>query len=344
MTDLFEQRLRTAARKLPVPGAPPDLIDRVIAERALGQRVELPTTTTSRRRRWVPGILAAAVFIVAIMLAGTALLTTRAITHVASVDSLSSTGSFFVSNAWAAQTVKGPGFPPLPMTSGASIRPGTYQYRIQYVDSAGLATPDRTGTVRISDSPESGAEAWRVEHVAESAVPGQQRIEAETLLVAKRDLRPMTRVVSVKPYLRFSGIHIVQRFTNDSVLGEMSTDGGVRRPIARQLPTTYAPYLTDALAPFSLVGVPLSRDWKASLSIIGWAVVPSDVFFPVSLRVIGEETIDTPAGSIDCWKLAVDAGQEHRVEWVRKSDGLGIRSYDERSTPRGHRVYNLLTP
>ena len=71
--------------------------------------------------------------------------------------------------------------------------------------------------------------------------------------------------------------------------------------------------------------------------------MPSDVFYPVALRVIGEERLDTPFGSVDCWKVAVDAGQEHRIEWVRKSDGLGLRSYDERNTSNGHRVYDLLS-
>jgi hypothetical protein len=68
------------------------------------------------------------------------------------------------------------------------------------------------------------------------------------------------------------------------------------------------------------------------------------VFYPVTLRVIGEERITTPAGAFDCWKLSVVAGRQRRVEWVRKSDGLALRSYDEAATPRGRRQYDLLNP
>ena len=44
--------------------------------------------------------------------------------------------------------------------------------------------------------------------------------------------KALSRAVHVRPYLRYSSINIAQRFTADSVLGEMTTDGGVRRPIA----------------------------------------------------------------------------------------------------------------
>jgi hypothetical protein len=51
MTDLFEQRLRDAARSLPTPDAPPSLIERVLAERASGTRSILPVATPRRAFR-----------------------------------------------------------------------------------------------------------------------------------------------------------------------------------------------------------------------------------------------------------------------------------------------------
>lgn len=368
MTDLFAQRLRRAARELPAPDAPPDLIDRVLAERGQGERIILPTETpkTRRSRSWTLGIAAAAACVAAISVfvasSSTSFLRRSMLgIRTSSADSLESTGSFFVSPAYAAQPATGPSFPPLAIVAPPALRPGTYRYRLQYVDSMGRVTPNGTGTVHVSSvavvwadalnprTLESGegpgtTQAWFVEHQSQSTVSGQQRVEAETLIVAKRDLRLISRDVTVRPYLHYSAIRISQLFRNDSVVGEMTTDGGVRRTIARRLPGIYAPYLSDALAPFTLSGVQLSKNWKASLSIIGWAVQPADVFYPVSLRVIGEEVIETPTGKFDCWKVAVDAGREHRIEWVRKTDGLGLRSYDERNTPAGHRVYDLLNP
>ena len=102
--------------------------------------------------------------------------------------------------------------------------------------------------------------------------------------------------------------------------------------------------MSDALAPLGLVGVPLAAGWQRSLSILGWAVVPNDVVYPVSLRVVGEERITAPTGEVDCWKLEVVAGKERRTEWVRKSDGVGLRSFDHALTAKGHRHYDLLNP
>ena len=348
MTNPFDQRLRQAAREMPVPHAPPDLIARVIAERARGMRIGLPAERPSggRQRAWVASTAVAA-SLVAIGLLATQRSAPRSTVDVRppsiAGDSFSSMGSFFVNNAYAAQTSNRPTFPPLAMAT-PSLRAGAYHYRLQYVDAAGRVTPDRLGTVVIADASVGATAAWRVEHVTRSGVPGKTRVEAETLVVAKRDLRPISRIVSIRPYSRFRVLRIEQRFAADSVTGFLTADGGVRKEIARRLPPEYGPYLTDALAPFTLVGAALSEDWKASLSIVGWAAVSSDVFYAVSVRAIGAEVIETPVGRVDCWKIAVDAGVEHRIEWVRKSDGIGIRAYDQRNTPSGHRMYDLLNP
>ena len=133
-------------------------------------------------------------------------------------------------------------------------------------------------------------------------------------------------------------------FVPDSVLGEMTTDGGVRRPIARRLPAERGPYVSDAIALFALAGVPMSADWSRTMSVPGWAVIPTDVLYPVTLRVIGEERIATPTGVFDCWKVSVVVGRQRRIEWVRKTDGVALRSYDEVPTPNGHRQYDLVNP
>ena len=49
MSDSFEQRLRDAARAVPTPDAPNGLIERVVAERAGGRRVTLPTAQSVER-------------------------------------------------------------------------------------------------------------------------------------------------------------------------------------------------------------------------------------------------------------------------------------------------------
>lgn len=351
MTDLFEQRLRNAARSLPTPEAPRSVIDRVLAERASGTRTIIPPSgSRAGSNAW----RAVAVFAVAAGVAAVGVTVASRVDRrapgLAAADSVSSIERFFArgvfpANAFAQTPPAAPGGPPVTGVDAALFGGRRLEYRIQYVDTAGRVTPDGDGLVTIADAQYAGTPAWRVVHVAHmTASSDQRRTTAETLYVTRRDLRLLARAVHEAPYRGYSQIAIHQRFVGDSVVGEMSTDGGVRRPIARQLPGNFGPYLSDALAPLGLVGVRLSPDWRGSLSIVGWAVVPNDVFYPVTLRVVGEEKLSTPAGLVDCWKLRVSASPEQRTEWVRKSDGVALRSRDE-SPPsaKGRREFILLS-
>jgi hypothetical protein len=338
MTDLFEHRLRAAARAIPTPEAPPGLIDRVLAERASGQRAVLPAATTHRfQRPWFRAglITLAAAVVVAVAL----VLEKRSSGEETAVVS----SGLFIGTAFAGQIESAPAAPRLRLTS-AALQARRYDYSIDFVDSAGRASHDGRGSIEVAATAHEGVPAWNVILAAEQTEGGQRRAIAETLVVAKSDLRLLTRVVHVRPYRVFSSINIAQRFTADSVLGEMTTDRGIRRPIARRLPERFGPFLSDAMAPLALAGAPLTQGSTFSLSLVGWAVVPMDVFYPVTVRVVGEERLQTRSGVFDCWKLDVAAGSQHRVEWVRKSDGIGLRSIDTQATPRGNRRFELLDP
>jgi hypothetical protein len=260
-------------------------------------------------------------------------------------DSVSSIERFFVrgvfpANAFAQTPPAAPGAPPVVGIDGAALSARRYEYRIQYVDTSGRVTPDGDGVVSLTEAQYNGVPSWLVTHVARmTASSGQQRATAETLHVTRKDLRLLSRAVHESPYRRYSQITIRQRFVGDSVVGEMSTDGGVRRPIARQLPMAFGPYISDALAPLGLVGVGLSPDWRGSLSIIGWAVVPNDLFYPVTLRVVGEEKLSTSHGSrrlLESSHLR-PAGAAHRmgqeIRWCRVA--IARRSAaDSKGSPR----------
>jgi hypothetical protein len=342
MTDLFDRQLRDAARALPVPGAPRALIDRVIAEREAGERIILPTESAVARRsrfRTIAGLVA-----VAAVLATIAVLIVPSAASRPTDDVFASDG-LLGGNAYAEQTASGPTVPPLSGVNGLELKPRSYTYRVEYVTPAGHVTPDGGGTVNLVPVLHAGIPAWRIDLATEQTFErGQRRATSETVFVSRRDLKPLARAVHTRPYLRYSSLNIAQRFSGDSVLGEMTTDGGVRRPIARRLPAQFGPYLSDAYAPLALVGVPLAVGKTMALSIVGWAVVPMDVFYPVTLRVTGEERIVMASGTYDCWKIDVTAGRHHRVEWVRKADGLGLRSLDTNPGPNGQRRFELLNP
>jgi hypothetical protein len=347
MTDLFERRLRDAARAVPTPNAPDDLIQRVVAERSAGRRIDLPVgernSSRHRGRRFsASAMIAIAASIVAVIALSWWRLASRA--PLSPDDSLSSAGGFLVSAAFAGEMPNSSSIQPLSGVDGTRIIPRRYEYRIRYVDSTGRSTPGGGGSVTLSHANVGDVAAWRVILAGEQTDGGQLRTLSETLFVRRGDLAPLSRAVHIRPYRRYSEINIVQRFVGDSVLGEMTTDGGVRRPIARYLPPERGPYVSDAIALVALAGVPLSPGWSRAMSVPGWAVIPTDVLYPITLHVIGEERIETPTGVFDCWKVSVVVGQQRRIEWVRKTDGVALRSYDPVATPNGHRQYDLVNP
>jgi len=61
--------------------------------------------------------------------------------------------------------------------------------------------------------------------------------------------------------------------------------------------------------------------------------VHSDLVYPVSLAVTGEERIRIPAGAFDCWRLSLSDMRHERTLWVRKTDQLPILLRDTTRTP-----------
>src|SRR6185436_18391981 len=110
------------------------------------------------------------------------------------------------------------------------------------------------------------------------------------------------------------------------VIGQMTLDGTTtRRPIAHDIRAERERLLaSDALGPVYFMGVSLLPSAEFDVSVLGSAVVPTDVLVTLGMRVVGSERIATPAGTFDCWKMAITAGRETHFHWVRKSDHLGV--------------------
>lgn len=349
----FQRDVSAAAKRVDVPSAPPSVLARVLAERAEGVRAILPTAD-SHRRAPTPMIRVAAVVLLAITGAALAI---RAVDDRQSVatapadagaDSLFTLHDLFVSagflpgTAYASELPARPAVPPISGIDGTRLRPTRVMFESRWVDSTGRITVDGQGRTELSPATYQGMAAWRIDHHATMRAPedGGLRVEAETLWVRRDNLAPLARSVHVSPYLRFSQITIRQRFTGDSVFGDMNTDGGVHRAFAQRLPSAYGPYTTDVLAPFFLGAVELGPSWRGSISIVGWAVRSYDVLYSSTLEVTGTERVALPAGPCDCWKMRIATAAGTRSYWVRKSDGLGMRVRVDAAQPgKGFREF-----
>jgi len=320
----FAQAIRPELVALPVPEPSRDLLQRILDSRRAGVRLILPDVSDERRRD--RRLIAVAVAIAAVLLL--LVLPTRFRREpVASSGFL--TGTAFAQEATRALTPV-PALPPVRVTRVNAIHPMTVALERHVRDSSG-GTRTSHATIDVTSTVLDGTGAWRLVLVDDETPDGRATVKAETLYVARADLRLLLRSVHVSPYSRFGRINIAQRFVGDSVAGRMTTDApsiGAGRPIAQRLRPEFGPYITDALSPVFLMATTLNRDWSAGASLLGWAVVPNDVSLPVQLRVTGDERVRVPAGSFDCWRVEITVSGRTILYWARKSDGLGVRVYN----------------
>lgn len=330
--DAFAEAIEPELRALRTPPATRELLDRILADRRAGTRVILPVGPAARRspsRYVIAAVLVAAAVLTLPIFRG----------QLGDTSDLQPASQFFYFDG-VARAEESPAhvqLPPAIPSHPERVHPATLEYLRAWQDSSGRVTTKMSSllSVRVDGS------SWQVISTRRELTAEPQTTTAETLLVARSDLHLMSRTVHVRPYRRWKGINIEQRFSGDSVTGWMTLDGvDGMRPIARRLPATEAPYISDVFAPVFFASAPLDRSWRGRVTVLGWGVVPNDVMRSVTLRVTGEEEVQVPAGRFDCWKLEVAYSGGGFAYWIRKSDGIAIRS-EERQRDGGRRVVTL---
>jgi hypothetical protein len=207
------------------------------------------------------------------------------------------------------------------------LRPIHVTYQKQFVDSAtGQVSAAGKFDVEVTSTDRLWLVTSEWREIAGRTDMQGARTWAESVTVANTAFAPTSRIVHVKPYRKWAGISINQGFRNDSVIGQMSLDDDpTRRPIRQDLRAERNQLIaSDALAPFFFMGVPLLPGAEFDVRVLGWAVVPGDVFTPMHMKVVGSERITTPAGTFDCWKFTIAVGNATHYHWVRKSDHLAV--------------------
>ena len=342
-TVTFMRTLRERARALPVPAAPERLIGQVLAERASGARHILPSLEPVAARGMRPIIRVAIGTAIAATLLAVVLTNRVPIDAVdpagarapqfAETSPASSLADLFAPAVALAQTAStaGPAAPRITGVDGTRLTPRQVRFEHRLVDAAGTITVDGVSDLSLSRTTLDGRDAWMFIELSSG-----RAIEAETTYVTRTDLRPLGRLVHVRPYGSYKEIVVRQRFFLDSIIGWMNTDRTIGRRIAREVPRKFGPYLaSEGIAPLFLGSVVLGPTWSGSLSLVGWAVIPNDLFFPVAMRVDGEERVVVPAGTFDCWRLTLTSGGRTIDYWVRKTDGVGVKTHQRTPAPDG---------
>ena len=333
----FSRQLTIEAKSLPQMAASRHVLADVLADHAAGERVILPLHDPPASRG---GSRALRVTLAAAGIVAVGVLTTgrgaprRSATASPPSDSLPTLRSVATSLGLFPAAAYGQEAPPNefrvpPITGidGSGIGPLTVTYEITVTaDSEPVRKPEHS-VVTIARAAVNGTPAWRITNHSTDREPDP----AETTYVDRRTLRPLSRISYNVGWSRFT---VEQHFVADSLLGTMRTIKQ-RWPLARRLPadTIIGPWLVGGGMPTALLrSVKLHADWRGKAAIVGWGAVRSDLVYPLSLAVTGEERIHIRAGTFDCWRMSLSNLRHAQTLWVRKSDQLPILLRDTTRT------------
>jgi hypothetical protein len=323
-TDDFADAIRPELRDIPTPPANDALLQRILASRAAGTRVILPHEAAPSIRRFRP--LAAVAAALVVMLVGALVFM-----QPTNAEAVLSAPSWFTRPALAQTTPASAA--PTRVMNAERMRPLSVRY-VRTIDGRTVTNVH----IDVQRERVDAIDAWRVV-AARVEANGSARSD-DTVHIAASDLRLLRVVARQAPYHSFSSIRVAQTIDGTRVFGTMvavrGRNQGAHRTFDRQLSPELLPFVPDAIAPIYMMGVDFSRAWTGRFTMLGWAVRDDDVSITIDLRVDGEEVVRVPAGTFDCWRIAIDVLGTRQWYWVRKSDGLGIKS---RATgPRGEGV------
>jgi hypothetical protein len=185
-----------------------------------------------------------------------------------------------------------------------------------------------TRTVTVSPMSYVGIPTWLIaEARAGDGIPA-----ADSLYADMATLRPVH-------WSATSGqAHLALEFRSDSAFGGTSTPAG-RRTMSLAIPP--GTLVSGAMLETVLRLLPLTTAWEDSASLLS-VVVGSNAVLPTRIAVIGEDRVRVPAGTFDCWVVAVHADQTKGLYWVTKTDPIVVRSALDQPMMGGAQVVSAL--
>jgi hypothetical protein len=84
-------------------------------------------------------------------------------------------------------------------------------------------------------------------------------------------------------------------------------------------------FVSGSMLEAALRVLPLQTGWEDSTSTLSVSLGGNAVI-PTRLSVIGEDRVRVPAGTYDCWVVAVHADPGRGLYWVTKQNPIVVRS------------------
>jgi hypothetical protein len=196
----------------------------------------------------------------------------------------------------------------LPATT---LGPGQFAYQTTLEKGSGT-TLLGTRTTTVSIASYAGIAAWLL--VETKAGDGVNA--TDTLFAGLSDLHPIHWSSSL------AGARLAAEFRGDTVFGATSAPSG-RRSMVLSIPS--GTLISGSMLEAALRVLPLQTGWEDTTSTLSISLASNSVI-PTRLSVIGEDRVRVPAGTYDCWVVAVHADPGRGLYWVTKQNPIVVRS------------------
>jgi hypothetical protein len=210
----------------------------------------------------------------------------------------------------------------------APLGPGQFTYETTLERGSGT-TVIGTRTSTVSASSYAGAPAW----LLVEARSGDGVNSTDTLFAGLTDLHPIHWSSSL------AGARLAAEFRGDTVFGATSAPSG-RRSMVLSIPS--GTLVSGSMLEAALRVLPLQTGWEDSTSTLSVSLANNSVI-PTRLSVIGEDRVRVPAGTYDCWVVAVHADPGRGLYWVTKQNPIVVRSAIDVPSMGGAQLVSALT-
>ena len=208
-----------------------------------------------------------------------------------------------------------------------ALRAGQFVYQTT-LERDVSTTPLGTRTVAVAQTTYGGAPAWLlVETRSGDGIPA-----ADSLFADSATLR------AIHWSSTLGEARLAAEFRGDSLFGATSSPQGKRSIVA---PVPAGTIASAAMLETMLRLLPLQTTWEDSTTTL--TVTPgANAVLPTRIAVIGEDRVRVPAGTFDCWVVAVHADSARGMYWVAKTDPIVVRSALDVPTLGGAQLVSAL--
>jgi len=209
-----------------------------------------------------------------------------------------------------------------------ALRPGQFIYETT-LERNSTTTVLGSRTISAARTTYNAVPAWLLlETRSNDGIPS-----ADSLITDVTGLRPL-HWSSAQGLARLGA-----EFRGDTAFGATAAPSG-RLSIVAVVPS--GTMISAAMLDTALRLLPLQTAWEDSTTALSITLGNTSIV-PVRLAVIGEDRIQVPAGTFDCWVVAVHADAARGLYWVTKRDPEVVRSTLDVPTLGGAQLVSALS-